>query len=758
VGRERELAEVTALVGRNRLVTLTGPGGSGKTRLATEVARRLEEHHGSAGLGQVWLVELDQVGPDDVADAVAARLGEDRPGLADDDLVALIGWRRALLVLDNFEHLLSRAGVVAALVSGCPRLRVIVSSRAPLRVTGELVYEVPPLGLPPPGERVGSLAELEDHDAARLLLERIRGAGAAGRLGDGDAAALATICRLVDGLPLAIELAAVRTRVLAPAELVARLGRPLEVLTAGARDAPARHRTLRATIEWSFGLLTPEAQGVLTRLAVFEGPFTIEAAEDVAGPRQRDGPVPSFLDIFEVLVDHHLVQPATGAGGTVRHGLHPSVRELALERLDADPHADDVRERHAAHFLAVAAGAAAGPAAGDQAGWLDRLDAEREDLRAALHWFLEAGRAEPALRMAAGPKWFWFMRGHTQEGRELLGAGLRLPDAAAESHTHALALDACAWLAQTAGDFAEGEELAGRAVEILRDHDDRHALALALNTLGFALARSPSPSRDREAVADIFARSLALFDEADDRYGMAFASSMIGFLRMAARDPDGARPPIERSLGLSREIGDAQGAVRALLMLGWLDLDAGRVDRARSAFGEALELSAALGHPYVIAYSTEGVAALAGDLGDARAALRLAAAAASLRRRTRVAAAASLDASLELRLERAATELPEQDAIAARSEGGDLSLDAMLADARRLTAGHAAARVGAVSLTGRETEILRLVADGLTDPRIAARLRISVRTVHAHLRSVYTKLGVTSRVGATREAAAAGLL
>jgi non-specific serine/threonine protein kinase len=685
VGRERETAALASLVRDHRFVTVTGPGGAGKTRLALALAPSF-----FADVGSVDAAHL--------TDALAAALGEDAGQASPADLAALVGDRSGVLVVDGFEHLLDSATELAAFARACPEVRLLVTSRAPLRVVGEVVYEVPPLSEP---------------DATRLFVERSRESGAA-PLDDVDA--VAEICRRLEGLPLAVELAAARTRLLRPAELLDRLADPLATLVGGARDAPARHRTLRATIEWSHGLLDREAQATLARLAVFEGAFTLEAAEAIAGA----------LGTLETLLDHHLMMPAAGSGGVARHALHPAVREFARERLDPG-----TRDRHAGYFLGVAERP---PGDLDQAGWLDAVDAEYPDLRAALAWWIERGEAGPAVRMVTALKWFWFMRGHLHEGRALAGAALALDE-------HPGALDTAAWLAQAAGDAGEAESLARHAVALYRAGDDEIGLAWALNTLGFTLVRGGA-DQSPEVVA-LFEEALALFRAHDDVYGANFPLSMLAFPALRL-EPERARALLDESLATSRRLGDAQSAARALLLLAWVDIDREDTVLAAQRIGEALSLSAGLRHPYLIGYAVEATAELADVRGDRVTAVRLAAGAAALRERTQTVAAPALRARLARRLPQiTAAELP---------------LDALIAAAQAVTGTPDGTAPRDATLTPREVDVLRLVADGLTDAEIGARLYISVRTVNAHLRSIYTKLGVPSRAAATRAAIQRGVL
>jgi predicted ATPase/DNA-binding CsgD family transcriptional regulator len=709
VGREREIADVTALLREARLVTVTGPGGAGKTRLAVEVARRA---------GEPWFASLAEVSVEGLPAAVAAALGEDPPPSVD-DLPALIGHRRGVLILDNFEHLLAAAPAVARIAAAGARLRVLVTSRAVLRVAGERVYELPPLAF---------------DDAQRLFCDRAEGAGAT----VDDREAVAAVCRLLDGLPLAIELAAARARLLPAPALLSRLADPLATLVGGARDAPARQRTMRATVEWSFALLDDEARAALARLGVLEGAFALEVGEALAGG----------LEPLQTLVDHNLVQTAPGAGGSARLRLHAAVRKLAREHLAAGPEEARTRRRHAELFLERGMRAAAEVGGADQVGWVDRLDAEHGDLRAALSFWLREGDAAAALRLTAALKWLWFMRGPLDEGRRLAAAALAVPGAESHRGEYAAALEAAGWLAQAQGDLAEGAQLARRAIAVQRAGDDPRGLAWALTTLGFALARGGDPSS-----AAPFAESVAIFRELGDRYGMSFGLSMQGLA--ALDDPR----PVEESLALTRELGDAQGTARALLILGWMAME--RDDRRAAAerFGEALELSAMLRHPYLTAYALEAAAELAERLGDHARCLRLAAGAGAMRERSRMVAGEPLRARVERAVERAAEVLPEPERDAARREGRELAETAILAEARRVVVTPLSpALVGTTTLTAREVEVLRLVAEGLTDAAVAGRLFVSVRTVNAHLRSIYTKLGVTSRAAATRIAVTEGVL
>jgi len=429
VGRDRERAGVRRLLATSRLVTLTGPGGVGKTRLALRVAADVlpEYPHG------VWLAELAVLAdPARVPQAVAAAAGvpEDpaRPLLA--VLADALRPRRLLLLLDNCEHLVGACARLAdALLRACPGLTVLATSREPLSIAAEAAWPVPPLavpdaGKPPPG---GTAARYE---AVRLFRDRAAAARPTFRLTRRNAPAVAQLCARLDGLPLALELAAARVRVLPVAELAARLEDRFRLLTGGSRAAPARQQTLRATLDWSYDLLSEPERALFRRLAVFAAGWTMAAAEAVGADADGQGIAPGeVLDLLTGLLDKSLVTADEQPDGTARYRLLETVRQYAQERLAAGGEAEVVQRRHAAFFLGLAEAAAPELLGGRQTAWLDRLEREHDNLRAALEWLTERGAVEAGLRLgnAVGP--FWLTRGYLQEPRERLERLLALPGA-----------------------------------------------------------------------------------------------------------------------------------------------------------------------------------------------------------------------------------------------------------------------------------------------------------------------------------------
>ncbi|MGH2389011.1 MAG: ATP-binding protein, partial [Chloroflexota bacterium] len=482
VGREAERREVPALLGEARLVTLTGSGGVGKTRLALAVAGELVDHYPDG----VWLVELAaQAEPVLVPGAVAAALDvREEPGrLLTATLQDSLRDRRLLLVLDNCEHLVAAcADLAAALLRACPGLRILATSREGLQVSGECLWRVPSLTVPDPGhplppELTGS------YEAVRLFVARARERRSDFTLNSQNARAVAEICARLDGIPLAIELAAARVGSLAVEGVAARLDDRFRLLTGGPRTALPRQRTLRAALVWSYDLLSEQEQVLLDSLSVFVGGWTLQAAEAVCGVGGAEGErlggsadLPDVgtwevLDLLDRLVNKSLVQAEERAGGEVRYALLETVRQYGQERLSAAGDAEATRRRHLAYFLALAEEAAPRLTDPEQGVWLGRLEADHDNLRAALGWARDSGVAEPALRLAAALWRFWATRGYLSEGRGWLEAVLadseqRWPTA------RAMALNGSGILAHHQGEYGRAETLHEESLALRRALED----------------------------------------------------------------------------------------------------------------------------------------------------------------------------------------------------------------------------------------------------------------------------------------------
>ena len=489
LGREAEVAAARALLQQDgvRMVTLTGPGGTGKTRLGLQVGAELVDVFADG----VWFVPLAAIAdPALVVPAIAQSLGLSE--VASQPLLNIVQDylkdKQALLLLDNFEHLTSAASTISALLAACPTLKVLITSREPLRITGEREIPVPPLSLPSSRQVRGlSPAAFLEYPAIRLFVERAQTVKPDFALTEAIAADVAAICLRLDGLPLAIELAAARVRVLPPGQLLARLDRRLKILTGGNRDLPARQQTLRAAIEWSHELLDPDEQSLFAHLAVFAGGCTLEAAEAVCGA--HGGHEIDVLDGLDSLSQKSLLRPEEGSEGWTRFTMLETIREYALERLDASGEADSLRQAHARFFLDLAEAAEPQLTGPDQVLWLDRLGTEHDNLRAALGWLERSSEREPWLRLSGALWRFWWVRGHMTEGRGWLARALAETDGLPPA-VRAKSLSGAGILAESQGDYVQAKALHEESLALARQSGDRFAIAASYGIRIITAARA----------------------------------------------------------------------------------------------------------------------------------------------------------------------------------------------------------------------------------------------------------------------------
>ncbi|HEY7034753.1 MAG TPA: tetratricopeptide repeat protein, partial [Thermomicrobiales bacterium] len=606
VGRDDDLADLRALLAGAgvRLVTLTGPGGVGKTRLALQAAADLLD----AFADGAFFVDLSAVAdPSLVLPAIAQTLGV-REGGGQTPREALVGYlagKHLLLVLDNCEQVVAAAPVVADLLTVGAELKVLATSRTPLRLRAEREFAVSPLAVPPL-RRLPPLADLARIPAVALFVQRAAAAKRGFLLTDGNARAVAEICTRLDGLPLAIELAAARTKLLAPAALLARLGDRLALLTGGARDLPARQRTLRAAIAWSHDLLSPTEQTLFRRLGVFAGGFSFATAEAVVDP---DGTLDLFAEVAS-LVDKSLLRQEEQPDGDPRFRFLETIRAYALERLDAGEDAEAVRRAHAAHFLALAEEAAPELAGPRQIAWLDRLEADHDNLRAALGWF-ESHDESALLRLAAALWRFWRMRSHLSEGRRWLERALS--DQHGRSGERQRALAGAGALARAQGDYGRAHTLYQEGLAIARCRGDDAGVAAFLNNLGaVALAWG-----DLDVANQRFEESLAWAEAQGDRHLASIALSNLGAIDQYRGNRERAAERYETGLAICRQLGDDQGVMEMLFNL--LSLVASlptEQHQARRLGDEALALSRTLGDRQAEALALSELAAVAEAAGD----------------------------------------------------------------------------------------------------------------------------------------------
>ena len=613
IGRERELGAVVGLLNQARLVTLVGPPGAGKTRLAVEAARAAV----AAFPDGVRFVPLAEArAGSDVPSALARALGVEPAGDAGGALRVALGERRLLLLLDNCEHVLpATAPLAAELLAAAPGLAVLATSRAPLGIAGEREVPLPPLALP--DAAAPSPATLAGVEAVRLFVDRARAAWPPFALDAGNAAAVAALCRRLDGLPLAIELAAARTRALSPAELLARLDRRLPLLASGPGHLPERQRTLRAAIAWSDALLAPAERRLFRRLAVFVGAFPFEAAEAVGAG--GEGEMAGVLDGVEALVAQSLVQREAGPGGAARFRLLETIREYALEGLEASGEAAAARRDHLAYHVALVERARGARDAAELGRRLDRLEGAYPDLREALRRAEAAGEAESALRLATGLLDLWLHRGPRDEGRDWLERAAALPDGAPAARAGALA--ALVELAFTSLD-PRAPEYAAAALALAQESGDPVAVAGAL-LARVAAEHARGGEADAVEAARWCAQARALYRAAGDRSGVARSLIWEGRLALEHRgDVAAAGPLLDQAIALFRQGGHPYGLASSLVVAGRVARQRGDGDLARRRFAEALAQAEALGSRQLAMFAelTLGMLALGdGDLAQARA-------------------------------------------------------------------------------------------------------------------------------------------
>jgi non-specific serine/threonine protein kinase len=747
IGRERELSQAKRLLEGSYLVTLTGPGGSGKTRLGIALAAEVAADYPD-GVYFVPLAPVRDPGlvPSTIAQSIGLQDARDRPLI--EHLVSQLRVRQLLVVLDNFEHLLAAAPVVTRLLRETSALRILVTSRSSLRVSGEQECPVPPLAVPDPGVRP-TAAGLAACESVRLFAERTAAALPGFTLDDDNAPAIADIARRLDGLPLAIELAAARVKLLPPQAILPRLEHSLRLLTGGGRDLPDRQQTLRATIAWSYDLLTEGARRLLATCSVFAGGASLEVIETVCDAAVDIGlPV---LDGLQELLDQSLLRQVRRTGPpSPRYAMLETIREYAAERLAAMPEAERVRGAHAAAFLALVEADGRPHAGLARKEWLERVDAEHNNIRAALGWYRQHD-PPAALRLAAAMSAFWSLRGHHTEGRQHLSGLLDLVHD--NSKRHVSALSGAAWLAIDQGDYDHADELLAESIELSHAFGDTVGEGIATVYLGRC---KMSRLRITEGVPDV-ARAVALANEAGDRPAIAFTTFYSGLVALLTGQLEAACDLFARCAAMAAELGLAPLSARARQMLGYPLLDLGELSAARTALAEGVPVSMEIGDRWVVQIGLSGFAGLAVKTGRPLLALRLAGAADAYRDANKF----SMPVPMEHIVDRW---LAPARAKAGRAAGR------LLAEGRRLSPEEAVGLILAnapddtpprgprQALTRREAEIAALAARGLTNRNIAARLFLSVRTVEVHVDHILTKLGFRTRTQLAAWAYAEGLL
>jgi predicted ATPase/DNA-binding CsgD family transcriptional regulator len=753
VGREEELTELRRLLEGNRMLTLTGAGGCGKTRLALAVAEELVE----AFENGVWLVDLAPLAdPSLVPQALASAMGvREQPGRPlSETLSDHLASQKVLLVLDNCEHLVEACAELAeSLLRSCHGLRVLATSREALGINGEVAWPVPSLSLPDL-RRVPNVESLSRYESARLFVERTVAVKPTFALTEQNAPSVARICYRLDGIPLAIELAAARTKVLSVEEISERLGDCFGLLTTGNRTALPRHRTLHATMDWSHELLPEQERILFRRLSAFAGGFTLEAAESVCAGEdlERD----EVLDLLSHLVDRSLVMVREN-GGQTRYRLLELVRQYARERLEES--GNEVERRHATFFMELAEEAEGKLEGPDQSRWLVSLENDHDNFRAALAWSLgEGGDAGFGVRLAAALWPFWFARGYLSEGRRWLESAITR-SAPAVTLARAKALNGAGSIATFQDEYEAAKALIEEGLTLNRELGDKEGIASSLaNLCGVAMLGQ----RDDIPALAALEEAKALRREITNRRTVGNLLILEGRVALARGDLERAVELGEESLEMYRAARDAYGIVMCLLHIAFVTLAQDDYERTAPLLREGLQLSRELEHKVFIQYCVTGLAGVAASRGFPVRAARLWGAAERLSEISggHIVREGKHTIDYERTLTAARSQLDGAAWTAAWAEGRAMSPDRAVEYALEQEPASAPATPEPylAGLSAREVEVLRLVTTGLTNAQVAEKLFLSPRTVDWHVSSIYRKLGLHSRAEATRFASEHGLL
>ncbi len=652
IGRGREITEVKRLLSSTRLLTLTGAGGSGKTRLALQVAADILDQYPDG----VWQVEFASIADPTLVPQMAASaldVPEQAGRLLTETLVDYLQPKSMLLVLDNCEHLLSACAQFAVtLLRACPSLRIMATSRERLGIGGELPYRVPSLSLPDPKEQL-SLEKLLQYEAVRLFVERAAFSRPTFEVTSSNVSSVLQVCTQLDGIPLAIELAAARVKVLVVEQIAARLRDRFQLLTGGGRTAPPRHQTLRAAMDWSYDLLSEQERALLRRLSVFAGGCTLETVEAVCSGNGIE--TSQLLDLVTSLVDKSLVNVETRSGET-RYGLLETVRQYAREKLQESGDEAAIQHRHSKWYLALAERAEPELRGPEQSAWLTRLESDHDNFRASLEWLIHRGEVESALRLSAGLWRFWFTRGYLREGRGRLEESLRR-SADAAPLLRAKALVGAGYLALNQEDYVAASALLEESLAIGQRLGDRQGTAVAFNWLGVVAWRQG----DFERAAALYAQGLALCEDGGaedvrtrllnslallsasrgdfalarsllqdcltiyrrrmDKAGIAMVAGNLAVMVFRQGDYAAARSLVMESLELFRELGEMRGMASDLQLLGILAAIGGQPERAARILGAVEAIRETIGVPFArteqVLYDYERyMAATRGALGE----------------------------------------------------------------------------------------------------------------------------------------------
>lgn len=730
VGREPQLAELRRLLHRSRLITLTGPGGSGKSRLALRLAREVLDRHPDG----VWLVELAALGDERLLEhTVVSVCGvkEDSRKPIREAIAEALAANRTLILLDGCEHLVdSCAEMVGSLLRTCPKLTILATSREPLGVTGEVIWRTPSLTIPRPQDAAHPELLMEC-EAIRLFVDRARLSRQEFELEPAGAAALAQICTRLEGIPLAIELAAGLASVMTLEEILERLRRRFQLLTGGGRTSLPRHQTLRQAVDWSYGLLSPTEQAMFARLGLFAGGFDLAAAEAVVSGTPID--VDEVQPMLSRLVHKSLVVAEPTHPHTTRYRMLDTIREYALEKLEQ---IGEWRSRHAAYFTAWTENAVKQLMSSDQGLWLQRLDEEQANIRLALEWSVFE-QSDNALRIAGAMGGFWWMTRSLAEGFEWLSRALDLETSAAG--LRATALIARARVSHRRGDYVTTERDAQEVVTIAKELAMYPELMRALNLLGVVR----SHRGDLTAAHRAFSEIKVLAASHGDLEQLAVSINNMALIETTLGQHDVALAHAQESLAILERTGVRFQKAIVLETAARINFRLGNREVAHRSYAESLSISAEFMDRMNIADTLEGLALLAVSAADPGRAVVLVTVAEALRSSTGGERDPEMVGDVVELMDRARARLGQAALEEARRRGRAMSIEDAIRYALGATAGDH--RDGTSRLTDREIQVARMIAAGQTNAEVGARLHISNRTVDAHVEHIRNKLGLRTR-------------
>jgi predicted ATPase/DNA-binding CsgD family transcriptional regulator len=759
LGREREVTAIGTFLTQTetRLLTLLGAPGIGKTRLSLEVAQLLR----SSFADGACFVELAALrDPGLMVPTLARELGIREEGLEPvaEEVKKTLGDKHVLLLLDNFEHLLAAASEVEALLVACPSLKIVVTSRSALRVQAEYLFPVAPLALPDLS-RPPELGTLTRTASVALFVQRAQAIRPDFQLTLANARGIAEICVRLDGLPLAIELAAARVGVMSPQDLLTRLSSRLGLLTRGAWSLPERHQTLRKAIGWSYDLLHAEEQRLFRCLSVFVGGCTLSAVEALWTALGEDHAAGQVLDGVSSLIDKSLLQFTEHEGQEPRFVMLETIREYAQECLEHCGETKLVRRAHADYYVSLLEEAERKLHAAEQLHWVRRLRGEMDNLRAVLRWSIETGEVEVASRLSGAMWYYWLTGGHVHEGWHWMEQILPLCATAAAS-VRAKALHSRAALAFYLGRYKQATAFGEESLALYRTMGDRASIAGIL----VGLATIAYLQGHYEQVHPYCEEALPLLRALGDQWNMAHVLFILASEAHAHGDPSRACTLAEESLALFSASGDRMSASHPSMLLAQLAFDRGDYSAARSAYERCLLALREVGAQWYMAPCLQGLGMVAAAQGQLQWAAQVWGAVDALQETTFDLVAAIVRPSYERAVARVRAQLGEAAFAAAWAKGRMMTPEQVLAQDEALASqpsipGRSQAQPPAAlaespgypaGLTEREVQVLRLVAQGLTNAQIAERLTVSPHTVHAHIRAIHSKLGITSRAAATR--------